>query len=59
MRIGDREICNGSSHYVIAEIGVNHEGSLSKAKSLIDMVVEGGAYASKFQKYKAKSLGNK
>ena len=31
--------------YVIAEIGVNHECSLKKAKKLIDLAVKGGAHA--------------
>ena len=51
----------GSKHrrawtaYIIAEIGVNHEGSLDKAKSLILDAKEGGADAVKFQTYKAAS----
>lgn len=36
---------------VIAEIGVNHEGSLDKALHLMDLAVEGGADAVKFQSY--------
>lgn len=36
---------------VIAEIGVNHEGSLNKALKLIDLAAEGGADAVKFQSY--------
>ena len=43
----------------IAEIGVNHEGSLSLAKELIDQAKEGGANAAKFQTYKAESLAIK
>lgn len=42
--------------YVVAEIGVNHEGSLQQAKRLIDLAVEGGAHAAKFQTYKAEKL---
>ena len=37
----------------IAEIGVNHEGSLEKAKELIVLAKTGGADAVKFQSYKA------
>ena len=45
--------------YVIAEIGVNHEGSLQKAKKLIINAVKGGADAVKFQTYKADTLAAK
>ena len=45
--------------YVIAEIGVNHEGSLDRAKRLIDQVAEAGGDAAKFQTYKADKLAAK
>tara|TARA_Y100000816_G_C26081652_1_gene570150 strand:+ start:830 stop:1855 length:1026 start_codon:yes stop_codon:yes gene_type:complete len=45
-----------SNPYIIAEIGVNHEGSLEKAKELIDLAKEGGAHAAKFQSYKADTI---
>lgn len=45
--------------YVIAEIGVNHEGSMSTAKRLVDEAKEGGAHAVKFQSYKAETLASK
>ena len=45
--------------YIIAEIGVNHEGSLDQAKRLIDLAKKGGADASKFQSYKAATLASK
>ena len=48
-----------SMPYIIAEIGVNHEGSIDKAKELIDLAKEGGAHAAKFQSYKASSLASK
>jgi sialic acid synthase SpsE len=44
--------------YVIAEIGVNHEGSFDKAKMLIELAKEGGANAAKFQTYKANTLAS-
>ena len=37
--------------YVIAEIGVNHVGSMMLAKRLIDEAKEGGVDAVKFQSY--------
>jgi N-acetylneuraminate synthase len=45
--------------YVIAEIGVNHEGSLETAKRLIELAHEGGAHGAKFQSYKANTLASK
>ena len=42
--------------YFIAEIGVNHEGSMRRAKKLIDDAKEGGADAVKFQTYKAEKI---
>ncbi len=45
--------------YVIAEIGVNHECSISNAKKLIKDAKEGGAKAVKFQSYKAETLSSK
>ena len=44
--------------YIIAEIGVNHEGSVSQAKHLIDLAVSAGAHAAKFQTYKADTLAS-
>jgi len=45
--------------YVIAEAGVNHEGSMDTARRLIDEAAEAGAQAVKFQTYKAATLASK
>lgn len=45
--------------YIIAEAGVNHEGSMDLAKRLIDEAKKGGAQAIKFQSYKAETLASK
>jgi N-acetylneuraminate synthase len=48
-----------SRPYIIAEAGVNHEGSMDLAKRLIDEAAEGGAHAIKFQTYKADTIASK
>lgn len=45
--------------YIIAEVGVNHEGSMELAKRLIEEAKEGGAHAVKFQTYKANTIASK
>ena len=45
--------------YIIAEAGVNHEGSMEIAKRLVDEAKEGGAHAIKFQTYKAETIASK
>ncbi len=57
--LGKKTIKENEKPYVIAEIGVNHEGSLELAKKLIDLAKEGGADAAKFQSYKADTLASK
>ena len=45
--------------YIIAEIGINHNGDVSLAKKMIDAAVESGANAVKFQKRDLKSIYQK
>lgn len=50
MTIGNHKIGEGAPVYVIAEIGLNHNGSVENAKKLIDVAAEAGCQAVKFQK---------
>ncbi len=47
------------STFIIAEAGVNHNGSIEIAKKLIDVASQAGADAVKFQTFKAKNLVSK
>lgn len=50
MRIGKNEVSEVSQTYVIAEIGINHNGSVAIAKRLIDVAADARCQAVKFQK---------
>lgn len=56
IRVGDRLIGNGEPVFIIAEVGVNHNGDINLAKRLIDMAVEAGADAVKFQTFHADNI---
>ncbi|MGR3301644.1 MAG: N-acetylneuraminate synthase family protein [Candidatus Scalindua sp.] len=45
-----------SKVFIIAEAGVNHNGSLEICKKLIDVSVQAGADAVKFQTFRAERL---
>ena len=47
------------SVFIIAEAGVNHNGSVELAKKLIDVAVDAGVDAVKFQTFKASNLVSK
>ena len=50
IKIGDRMVGEGYPAYIIAEIGINHNGDLGIAKQMIDAAVHAGVDAVKFQK---------
>jgi len=50
VKIGNKIVGDGEPVFITAEIGINHNGSLETAKKLIDVAVEAGCDAVKFQK---------
>lgn len=50
VQVGAYRIGRGEKVYVIAEIGLNHNGDVAIAKQLIDVAAQAGAQAVKFQK---------
>jgi N-acetylneuraminate synthase len=50
MQIGSSRVGEGQRCFVVAEIGINHNGDLGLAKKLIDVAANAGCDAVKFQK---------
>ena len=50
IKLGKKSVGDGQPVFVIAEIGINHNGDLGIAKQMIDAAVHAGADAVKFQK---------
>jgi N-acetylneuraminate synthase len=50
IKIGNRLVGDGHPTYIVAEIGINHNGSLEVAKKMIDAAKHAGVDAVKFQK---------
>lgn len=49
VKIGDKLVGPGQPTFIVAEIGINHTGIPSVAKKMIDLAVESGVDAVKFQ----------
>lgn len=56
LTVADRVIGPGHSCFIIAEAGINHNGSLDNALKLVDMAADAGVDAVKFQKRNLDSL---
>ena len=50
MNLGNIKLTNNSPVYIIAEIGINHNGDIETAKKLIKVAKDSGCDAVKFQK---------
>ncbi len=50
IKIGNRLVGDGHPAYIVAEIGINHNGSLETAKKMIEAAFHAGVDAVKFQK---------
>jgi len=50
IKIGDTLVGDGNPCYIVAEIGINHNGDVELAKTLIEMADAAGCNAVKFQK---------
>lgn len=50
INLGNRRVGDGHPAYIIAEVGINHNGDIAIAKKIIDAAVHAGADAVKFQK---------
>ena len=56
VKIGNKFIGENQPVFIIAEAGVNHNGSLTMAKKLVDAAKYSGVDAVKFQTFKARDL---
>lgn len=50
VKLGNRWVGDGHPTYIVAEVGINHNGDLEIAKAMIDAAVHAGVDAVKFQK---------
>src|ERR1700744_4319874 len=50
VKVGNKQLGVGQPCYIIAEIGINHNGDIDLAKRLISVAVAAGCDAVKFQK---------
>ena len=56
IKIKNKILQNFGRPFIVAEVGVNHNGELKKAIKMIDVAKEAGCDAVKFQTFKAKEI---
>lgn len=59
IEIENKKIGTGQACYIIAEIGLNHNGDVNLAKKMIDQAYRSGASAAKLQTYKKGRISSK
>lgn len=55
-KIAKKNVGDGSPCFIIAEIGINHNGSVELAKKMIDVAAQSGVDAVKLQTFKAAEI---
>jgi N,N'-diacetyllegionaminate synthase len=56
IRIGERRIGPDHPAFLVAEIGINHNGDMELARAMIDAAAESGADSVKFQNYRTEDF---
>lgn len=56
IKLGNKTIGYDNPTYIIAEAGVNHNGSMQLAKKLVDVALDAGVDAVKFQTFKTENV---
>jgi len=59
INVSDKKIGQKKPIFIIAEAGVNHNGKLNLAKKLVDVAVNAGADAVKFQTFNSRKTREK
>ena len=52
VKVGNRTIGAGQPCFIVAEVGINHNGDMALARAMIDAAVAAGADSVKFQNYR-------
>ena len=56
IKLKNKSISKKNRCFIIGEAGINHDGSLSKARELVDVAVDAGVDAVKFQMFTSSGL---
>ena len=59
IKLKNKSISKNDKCFIIGEAGINHDGSLSKAKELVDVAIDAGVDAVKFQMFNTKKYISK